>query len=37
MLYIVIKLHGYHYAAKTEAAARTGRKVAAMEEIASNL
>jgi hypothetical protein len=37
MLCTVFELHGYHYAAKTEAAARTGRKVAAMEEIASNL
>jgi len=37
MLCIVIELHGHHYAAKTEAAARTGRKVASMEEIASNL
>jgi hypothetical protein len=36
MLYIVVELHGYHYAAKTETTARTGGKVAAMEEIASN-
>jgi hypothetical protein len=36
MLCIIIELHGYHYAAKTEAAARTGGKVAVMEEIASN-